>query len=81
MQTMLYRPGTTEKIWGIDCDYIIVDDCAIEEHLRQGWYRRPDEMTPPEAPVVDAEKVEADIAASAIEIPKIVRTRGRPRKG
>ena len=39
--TMLFRPGTSEVVWGIPVDTITVDAHEVEDYLADGWYDHP----------------------------------------
>lgn len=51
---MLYRPGTTLRVWNMyDIDYLIVDSPEEErEALRKGWTRLPGEKPQQEPKLV-----------------------------
>ena len=45
MSVMIYRPGNKKAIWGIDCDYEIVDKEEAEKRLKSRgknkWFKTP----------------------------------------
>lgn len=44
MATMLYRDGSSRKIWGISCDVLVVDDSDVAAMLANGWVKNPLEL-------------------------------------
>lgn len=44
MSTMLYKQGLGTKVWGKEYKTIVVKDEDISEHLKDGWYKHPDEV-------------------------------------
>ena len=67
---MLYRPGTSEVIWGHHVDTMIVDDADAEMAAAEdGWKRSPD----PEIEPMDRD-------GDGFPGGSLPRKRGRPRK-
>ena len=43
MSVVLYRPGTTHKANGIDCEIQICDEYSYLHNLDNGWFYTPEE--------------------------------------
>ena len=43
MSVVLYRPGTTHKARGIDCEIQICDEYSYLHNLDNGWFYTPEE--------------------------------------
>ena len=43
MSVVLYRPGTTHKAKGIDCEIQICDEYSYLHNLDNGWFYTPEE--------------------------------------
>lgn len=44
MSVMLYKAGKRAKLHNIDCDYIVVNECDVDDYIKDGWLRTTSEV-------------------------------------